>query len=140
MEYRRFGNAIIAGLTPGDEVMACIQEIAQKEQITLGKIEGIGAIRSFRIGLFDTDTKEYHVSEYRGQYEIISLLGNLSIMNGETYSHCHLAAADASNCVIGGHLNEAVISGVGELVITMLDGRLERGFSPEIGLNVYRFD
>ncbi len=139
MEYRRSHNSIVVSLLPGDEIIAALLTVAAKEKISLGKVEGIGAVNAFKIGLFDVTRKQYYVKPYRGAYEIVSLLGNLSLKDGEPYVHCHLAAADADNSVVGGHLNEAVISGVGELIITVIEGSVEREFSPEIGLNVFRF-
>jgi len=39
----------------------------------------------------------------------------------------------------GGHLNRAVVSLTGEFVIQQLDGTVEREYSPEVGLNLFKF-
>ena len=36
-------------------------------------------------------------------------------------------------------MNEAVISGTGELVLTRIAGEVDRCFDEEIGLNLFRF-
>ena len=36
----------------------------------------------------------------------------------------------------GGHLNSAVISGTGEIVIEEIGGKIEREFNEEVGLNL----
>ena len=41
--------------------------------------------------------------------------------------------------VLGGHLNRAVISATCEMVITVIDGRVDRFHSEEIGLNLFQF-
>ena len=41
--------------------------------------------------------------------------------------------------VYGGHLTEAVISGTGELVLTEIEGTVDRKFDEEIGLNLFEF-
>ena len=60
-------------------------------------------------------------------------------MNGETYTHFHISVADESVNVYGGHLTEAVISGTGELVLTEIEGTVDRKFDEEIGLNLFEF-
>ena len=60
-------------------------------------------------------------------------------MNGEPYIHLHMSAGDADGNVRGGHLSRAVISATGELVVTVIDGEIDRKFDPEIGLNLFYF-
>ena len=57
----------------------------------------------------------------------------------ETYTHFHISVADESGNVYGGHLTEAVISGTGELVLTEIEGTVDRKFDEEIGLNLFEF-
>ena len=47
--------------------------------------------------------------------------------------------ADEAGNVYGGHLTEAVISGTGELVLTEIEGTVDRKFDEEIGLNLFEF-
>ena len=42
--------------------------------------------------------------------------------------------------VFGGHLNRAVVSATCEMVITVIDGKVDRVYDEEIGLNVFKFD
>jgi len=76
---------------------------------------------------------------WEGDLEIVSIGGNINTMNGETYTHFHISVADESGNVYGGHLTEAVISGTGELVLTEIEGTVDRKFDEEIGLNLFEF-
>ena len=57
-------------------------------------------------------------------------------MNGEVYLHLHINLADSTYNTFGGHLNSAVIGGVGELIIEEIDGEVERRLNEEVGLNL----
>ncbi len=139
MEYRRFGKNYVVRLDKGEEVIASVKKLCQKEGITLGTIAGLGATNKVTIGLFNPETKVYQQMDLSGPMEITALLGNISIMKGEVYLHCHINVCNAQMQVFGGHLNECFISATGELQITVLEGRVEREKDEEIGLNLYKF-
>ena len=60
-------------------------------------------------------------------------------MNGAYYAHLHMSAGNEQGMVFGGHLNRAQISATCEMVITLIDGTVDRAFSEDIGLNLFRF-
>ena len=41
--------------------------------------------------------------------------------------------------VFGGHLNRAIVSATCEMIINIIDGRVDRYFDEEIGLNLFKF-
>ena len=139
MEYRRFGNTIVARIDRGEEILTALQEIAEAEYIRLASISALGATNDFTVGVYNVDEKQYHANDFRGNFEIVSLTGTVSTMDGRFYAHLHMSAGDEKGQVFGGHLNRAVVSAVCEMVITVIDGTVDRSFSPEIGLNLFRF-
>ena len=139
MDYRRFGDTLIVRMDRGEEIVAQVLALAEKEDIKLAAVEALGAVNDFTVGLFDTETKEFHANRFQGPYEIVSLTGTVTTRDGEVYQHLHMSAANAQGQVFGGHLSSAVISATCEMVIRILDGRVERSFDPEIGLNLFRF-
>lgn len=139
MEYRRFGNTYVLRLDKGEEIVATLKKFCSDQKIRLGWIKGIGAVGEVMIGLFETSTKEYHSLKLKGDFEITSLLGNISTMEGETYLHLHINLGDSEHKTWGGHLSKAVISATGEIMIEAIEGEVDRAFSEEIGLNLYKF-
>ena len=125
MEYRRFGNKIVVRLDRGEEVCAKLLELAEREDIKLASVSGIGASNDVTLA---TD------------YEIGSVTGNLSRQGDKPYLHLH---AVIGSPVMGechaGHLNAATISATCELMIDVIDGEVNREFSEETGLNLYKF-
>lgn len=139
MDYRKFGSKYVIRLEKGEELVESIKIISQKENINLGTITGIGAVNKAKIGLFEIETKEYHSKELTGDMEIVSLSGNISQMDKEVYIHLHIALADDTYRVYGGHLNSAIISATGEIIIDTIDGYVGRKLNQEVGLNLFEF-
>ena len=139
MDYRCFGGTLVARIDRGEEILASLREIALRENIRLAQISAIGAVGDFTVGVFHTAEKQYHANRFQGDWEIVSLSGSITQMNGEYYAHLHMSAGGTDGTVVGGHLNEAVVSATCELFITVLDGTVERRFSPEVGLNLFDF-
>ena len=139
MEYRRFGNTIVARIDRGEEILTAVREIAGAEHIQLASVSALGATNDFTVGVYNVDQKQYHANDYKGNFEIVSLTGTINTMDGEFYTHLHMSAGDEKGQVFGGHLNRAVVSAVCEMVITVIDGVVDRRFSEEIGLNLFRF-
>ncbi len=139
MEYRRFGNTIVARIDRGEEILAAVREIAGAEHIQLASVSALGATNDFTVGVYNVDEKQYHANDFKGNFEIVSLTGTINTMDGEFYTHLHMSAGDEKGQVFGGPLNRAVVSAVCEMVITVIDGVVDRRFSEEIGLNLFRF-
>ena len=139
MEYRRFGNTIVARIDRGEEILAAVREIAGAEHIQLASVSALGATNDFTVGVYSVDEKQYRANDFKGNFEIVSLTGTINTMDGEFYTHLHMSAGDEKGQVFGGHLNRAVVSAVCEMVITVIDGVVDRHFSEEIGLNLFRF-
>lgn len=139
MEYRRFGNTIVARIDRGEEVLEQVKALAQAEQIKLASVQALGAVGEFTVGVFHTAEKQYHANSFAGDFEIVSLTGTINTMDGAFYTHLHMSAGNEKGEVFGGHLNRAVISATCEMVITVIDGRVDRFHSEEIGLNLFQF-
>lgn len=139
MEYRRFGSDIVARMDKGEEILAQIKEIALKENIKSASVTALGATNDFTVGVYKIDEKKYYANTFQGNFEIVSLTGTINTMDGAFYTHLHMSAGNEKGEVFGGHLNRAVISATCEMVITVIDGRVDRFHSEEIGLNLFQF-
>ena len=140
MEYRKFDSTIIARIDKGEEILEKVKEIALKENIKLASISALGAVNDFTVGVFKTDEKNYYSNSFQGYFEITSLTGTINTMNGEFYTHIHMSAGNEKGEVFGGHLNRAVVSATCEMIITIIDGSVDRYFDEEIGLNLFKFN
>lgn len=139
MEYRRFGDSFIIRMDKGEEIVEQLTAVAARERIALAEVSALGAVGSFAAGVFYPGEKEYHANDFTGDFEIVSLTGTVTEMDGKPYLHLHMSAGDREGRVWGGHLNRAVVSATCEMVVRVLDGHVGRAFSPEIGLNLLSF-
>lgn len=139
MDYRRFGNKIIARIDKKEEILEKLKEIAIKEKIQLANISALGAVGEFTVGVFKVEEKKYYANKFSGDFEIVSLIGTISTMNNEFYAHLNMSAGDQEGKVFGGHLNNAIVSATCEMVIDIIDGKVDRKFNEEVGLNLFEF-
>ena len=139
MEYRKFGNTLVVRIDKGEEILESVKVLAEKENIKLASIQALGAINDFTVGVLDTATRQYRSNSFKGAYEIVSLTGTINTKNDAFYCHLHLSAGNDKGEVFGGHLNRAVVSATCEMIVTLIDGRVDREFSDEIGLNLFKF-
>ena len=139
MDYRRFGNSVYIRMDRGEEIVEQLRTVCEKEKITLASVSALGAVNDFTAGVFHTDTKQYVSHQFTGAFEIVSLTGSVTTMDGAFYAHLHMSAGDETGHVWGGPLNRAVVSATCEMVVQVSDGTVERAFDPDVGLNLFRF-
>lgn len=139
MDYKKFDNKIIARFERGEEVHTALKEIALKEDIKLASISALGATDDFTIGVYKVDDKSYTELNFKGIFEILSINGTITTKDGEYYPHLHISVADDKGYGFGGHLIESNISVTCEMVIDIIDGRVERKMDDEIGINLLDF-
>lgn len=140
MDYRRFGKTIVMRIDRGEEILTQLKAMALEENIKLASVRALGATNDFTVGVFKTAEKKYYANHFTGDFEIVSLTGTISTMNGEYYAHLHMSAGDEQGRVFGGHLNEAVISATCEMVVEVIDGQVERIRDEDVGLNLFHFN
>ena len=139
MQYRVFGDTYVVRLQRGEEVLACLRELCEKESISLGTVSAIGAVNHVVVGVYRVDEQKYVANTFDGVMELTSLMGNITEKDGEPYLHLHATFGDLTGKVIGGPLNEAVVSATCELFVRKVEGHVGRRLDPETGLNIFDF-
>lgn len=139
MEYRCFGETYIVRLDPDEEILTKLAVLAEKEQIRLAEVSGLGALKELRVCVFDTAEKVFYDSSYTEALELLSLSGTITEKEGKPYLHIHAAAGDGTGRAVGGHLKEAIVSATAEIVVHVINGSVGRSFHDKIGLNLLDF-
>jgi len=137
MKSKRIDSAVFVRLEPGEDIIEQLMEVISEYDIKLGKVSGIGACDMVTIGNFDVKKQDYHKETFEGSFEITSLTGNISQMNGAPYLHLHITLGDREMRVCGGHLNSGRISATAEIVIDIYNGDIDRYKDEQSGLNLW---
>lgn len=138
MKYKRFDKTIVVRIDRGEEILDKIRELAIAENIKLASVTALGATNDFTVGVFNTAEKKYYANEFTGAFEIVSLTGTINTMDGQFYTHIHMSAGNDKGEVFGGHLNRAVVSATCEMIVTVIDGEVDRYRDDDVGLNLFK--
>lgn len=136
MQSKKLTNGYILKLEKGEEIIESLVKFCEDNNIKSGSIAGIGGTDNATLKYYDREKKEYVPKNFSGKdYEIVSLIGNISLVDGKPFAHIHIALGDADYNMFGGHLGSAIISITCEITINMTDDTLNRKFDDEFKLN-----
>ena len=144
MDYRKFGQSYYIRMDRGDEIIAGILEICEKERIASCVFNGIGGCSSAIIQTFIPEKGAFESQQIEGMLELASLNGNV-VADGDTYYHHTHAIFSYKNgeahCMAAGHMKEIVVSYTAEIELRpVVDGAIKRKFDPETGTGFWNFD
>lgn len=142
MHHRQIANlpktfAVIMGT--GDEVVAELKEFATSQKLAGSTFKAIGAFSRVKLGWFNWETKKYEVAaELDEQVELLSLIGDIALKDGEPQVHAHAVVGRRNGAAFGGHLMEARVRPTCELILTENPEHLQKHLDPESGLALIR--
>lgn len=140
MEYRRFGNTIVARIDQGEDVLEKMKRIAMLEDVKLASVSALGTFSSMTVGIYDLEKRQFMGNDFEGMFEIVSFTGTINTMDGKYYSHIHCGGSRRGRAMCtGGHLSRGIIGATCEMVITVIDGVVDRVKDEETGLNIFNF-
>ena len=135
MKYRREKDGrIVLSLFKGDRLRACVENLAQQEGIVGARVHAIGVLKDPEIGWYELETRGYHKQVFAGLWEVISLTGNLTLLDDKPLLHAHVAMSGHDYKVVGGHLFDGTVGIVLEMFIEPLTEPLYRRTCEDIGL------
>lgn len=136
MKYIIDKDTIYLRIDKGEEVCSSLLKVAKELNINSASISGLGASNEFTVGVFDLDKKEFIGNDFKTEYEITNLTGNLSLKDNLPYLHLHGTFANLKE-VVGGHVTKCIISLTAEIVIKITNKKINRIFDNETGLNLW---
>lgn len=136
MKKSRSGNLHFIKLDKGEELIGTVSAFANETGILSAFVTGIGVLKDIELGYFDVEKSAYDIKKLEGDFELVSLMGNIGKMDGKAGVHFHVVLSDKEFKCIGGHLLKAYIGVTCEMVIASTDMRLERLYDPDTKLKL----
>lgn len=106
----------------GADLYESLTALVQRENIRIGRIQGIGATTHAVIAYYDQNDREYKRLEFDGGMEILHCSGNISIRDGKPFVHAHIILGDRQGKTVGGHLLPGTKLWAFEVSIDELEG------------------
>jgi len=133
----KISRVIVGKVEPNEDLVDSIIEMIKKYNIKSGFIKCIGALKTFTIGFYIIDSKEYKMKTFNENVELISCIGNIAYKDGEPIIHLHVSLGRGDYSVIGGHLSKpSIVSVTGEVCIYEIDQKLYRANDPQFNLSL----
>jgi len=98
------GRTYLFRLEKGSDVIESLQDFCHNNQIKCGVISAIGALTSITFGFFNQKAKKYDKTTIKGEFEILNITGNISLMEERPMVHAHITVSSPDGKVTGGHL------------------------------------
>ena len=127
-------NKIMLRIDKGEYINKTILDVASFYNLKFGWINGLGAIMDPELGYYDLKNKEYIKKTIIGEFELTSLVGNLTLKEGDLFVHSHITFSDINFNAYGGHLFDCKIAVAGEFLIFRSPTEINRKYDNEIGL------
>tara|TARA_B110000263_G_scaffold68672_1_gene59637 strand:+ start:3287 stop:3715 length:429 start_codon:yes stop_codon:yes gene_type:complete len=140
MKYKINNNKVFISLETGDEIIESITNVLKIEKIYSGMINGIGAISQVELGFYNIESKEYKKEFFNYDYELTSLMGNITLKDEVPFAHIHINMSDDNFKVSGGHLFSAVTAATAEVIILLNEQTIKRELDKNVGLYLWDFN
>lgn len=119
---------------PGDEPYAGLTEFAAEHHIHSAHFTAIGGFSDARLAWFDLDKKMFRVIPIDAQVEVVSLTGDIALLDGKPQVHMHCVVAYPDGTTRGGHILGAHVSPLLEVFVTADPVKLTKKRDPDKGL------
>jgi predicted DNA-binding protein with PD1-like motif len=98
--------------------VACLTAFAKEHRLSASQFTALGAFRDCVLGYFDWEKKDYARISIEEQVEVLALVGDIALNDGEPKLHPHVVVGKSDGTAHGGHLLEAHVRPTLEVIIT----------------------
>lgn len=144
MDYKLFDKTYYLRIDKGDEIIRCILDVCEKENIPSATFSGIGGCSQAEIQTFVPETGSFETQVVNGMLELVSMTG--SITTDENKERCHHTHAifsykkDGKHLFSGGHIKSITVLYTAEIELRpVIGGTIKRKRDEETGTGFWDF-
>jgi uncharacterized protein len=136
MRWTEDDSRLIVRFDVGEKLPESLHDFSKRLGLASGSLTGIGGVQNVVLGYYDLPARQYVTFPVPGMVELVSLIGNVSLVNGQPFWHLHAAVADREGNLKGGHLVGLEVAITLECVIRRGGKILQRKRDDYSGLNL----
>lgn len=122
----------------GDEAASGLLDFAKEHGLAGSHFTAIGGFSRAILGYFDPNIKDYKKIPIDEQVEVLSLIGDVAVKDGEPIVHAHVVVGKSDGTAWGGHLIEGHVRPTLEVMLVETSAQLQREDDRETGLTMIR--
>ena len=131
------GRTFVVKLDHGTDLLDSITGVSKKLDVTSGYFTALGAVQKAAFSYYDQVKKTYIPHTMNSRMEIAACIGNVSVLEGQSFVHAHVVLSDSAGKAYGGHLIKGTMVFACELHLQEIDGVvIDRKFDQQTGLNL----
>ena len=137
MKSKFDGYNWIVRLQKGERLIESLTKLVETESIPTCWVNVIGGASSVTLKFYNMEKKEYESHNVNEDLEITGIQGNLAWLDDKPVFHLHGTFSKSDLSVIGGHVEDLVVSGTCEVFLHKWYGEnITRSHDDEVGLTL----
>ena len=135
MESKEQDQIIFVRLFSDENLFNMLEKVCQKHNVkTAVVLSGLGQLKKFKLGYF-VEKNNYSPQEFTDPHELISLTGNIGMLDNEKYEfHLHASLGNKNKETVSGHLIDGTVEITNEIVLLKTDIEIKREIEDKTGL------
>ena len=134
----RPGPVHLVRIPTGEDLLGYLEAFVTDNRIETAWLSYLGALQTAALRYYDQDEREYCDFHIHQHLEVVSGMGNVSLLDGQPFIHTHAVLADARGRAFGGHVNHGCEVWALEVKIEELEGQPPvRIFDEKTGLSLW---
>lgn len=138
VKYLRLGagspQSFVLVFQPGDAAVDEIMAFARSERVRAARLTAIGGFSRATLGYFDRNALAYEHVPIEDQVEVLSLLGDITVKDGEPLLHAHAVVGRRDGSTAGGHLIAGTVWPTLEVFVDVYPAEIVKKQRPELGI------
>lgn len=131
-------RVVMGRLAHDADLLEELTAVCKAEGVKLGRLEAFGAVKKGRVAFYDQQAREYNFFEIDEELEILKVIGNVSLKDGEPIVHAHITFSKPDGEAVGGHLAPGTIIFACEFLLQVFEGQpFTRGYDEPTGLPLW---